>query len=809
MMVLKKTILIIIIAVNSMIYGMQVDGLSCDVSVLNPQTDNRAVQRQQKTIVRDLKVITRRNPDLLTSTAITANSPFYTFEYNDTARDDNSLTNSVTYYKKGARCIQIHTEEQSDSYLPSQQIVTNEIDGIECKVKSSRKPGRDSVAVTGKIDFNDIDNKALYLSETMSLGLGTISWELPLSEFTTSIGRYKVDRQNDTQSVLKYRDKNLTLAIELETGIIKLSAKNLDLCGLLPDEYILKLGFDGNELEGRASIDGQLPINLLKGYHNSLRLKKVLYSASPYRDGYKRVRCIGEISSRFMGANLSKGFYARVGSFTTSISQMDRVSDSNKYYYSKNMLQQLVVWDICGDIPFGMEVARADIDLDRARFDIIFDVFVGEKDQDCVVFSDEDITLDGTFTLAFDSFYQEVAFQDSRSNFDADNVVRLGTDLWVESILNTSFDNMLAEYFTNSDNKSDNSPFACSYLTDDIVNSIIDFKWPYMGWAAYDSLLGNAVSLSLSKKTDCEFTSERNFDTYKIDHKVSGRVSLQNLYWDVPAENVLVPCEYEFLKAYELIEDREDLYDEDGFVYDELITTSRILFNSWIDREPVFHDLNMVSIDAELAYYSDDEFMLVDIPMNNGKYSCLLLLGQNDTDINELESHIQDIPTLLPELTSGQLAITFPVVDINGSVSAPELKSLEYSDSEYFSNTIKYTSKGSYYSFDINGDGISGYNKASTSLFCKTKVDRVIYNDYISNDDGGASGSAFCSAGVTVISLPFNNPEPDRVFELHYVYKHPMVFLILNNNTGDIIFSGRFTQTTFSTEITQPAQTMD
>ncbi|MBN2064748.1 MAG: hypothetical protein JW745_08090 [Sedimentisphaerales bacterium] len=755
---LHRVAVVFLLLLHCQLYGITVDSVNCDVAVVGLGSSSGLDKKLTARVCRDVKVVVRADASISESMAVKANPPFYSFTIPVVSQDGQVVAQSrtATYYKNGSKPILLENNIVGEPVLPGQS-GPSEIQNVICQVKAGSRTGKDSLSISALIDSDNVDIQTLLMSEYLTLQMAGQEWKLPLSGFSVK------------KDILGYRGKGLIFSYDLLSGKLNFSARGLNLTGYLADDYVFTLGYGQSIFQGKAQLDGDLPIKLIFGYADALTLDKISYSRSSFRHSYKRVRCSGSISAVDFNQQMEPGqLTVRLGSFSQTITGLEKAEGKNIYTYKKDILYQIVAWDYLDRIPVGMEVASASFNFDESRFDLVLEIFAGEKGLNQIVITDnyEPLVLDGEFGLSFGNFNQEIRFTKSGSVVKSGNLKYYEADQWRQELIDENLELAMFKYSTYGNSLYHGEQFLCSHFEEEL-NRSCNFVYNTPFWSDFCHSLGGQVEANSARSNVFHVTKDQTSDIYYASKFQSGILKLDSLTWDVPVEKVAVECEFSWPDTRYLEWDS----DNNVYFYNDLLCT----YNT---QSTITEPVDMISINAVLPGYADDDLTLVKVPMSDDKFSCLLLLGQEGKAVYELENRLADLPEMLQALTDQDVSLLIPEIHIS---QIDRDVSVEDTDSDYtfYNEVFEKTS-----SFNMTSSNVSGSISDSVSCDYEFGVDHKLYDDYYSSvkvtniigDNGGYQE-------VLILC--------QSIIEAKYTKYCPVIFMIMSNKTGEIILTGR------------------
>ena len=171
-------------------------------------------------------------------------------------------------------------------------------------------------------------------------------------------------------------------------------------------------------------------------------------------------------------------------------------------------------------------------------------------------------------------------------------------------------------------------------------------------------------------------------------------------------------------------------------------------------------EVDMMSVEEELSYYETENFQLVDLPYNDGKFTMTVLLPDemnnvfDDLSFTALEAAINNMGSQKIVLKFPKLKMDYSVL-LNESLKAMGME-LPFSDAA-----------------DLTGI-------ADADL----KISKVSHKTYIDIDEEGTEAAAVTSVGVSVTSVNPNQPK-------FMIVDKPYLIFLREVETGTIIFAGK------------------
>ena len=175
-------------------------------------------------------------------------------------------------------------------------------------------------------------------------------------------------------------------------------------------------------------------------------------------------------------------------------------------------------------------------------------------------------------------------------------------------------------------------------------------------------------------------------------------------------------------------------------------------------------NVDMMNQTSKFKYKNDDLLQIVELPYDNGAFSMMVLLPQEDKKIGDVIDALNSSDYWV-ELESG-----LRVNEVE--LSLPKFKT-EYS--KKLNEVLKKMGMGLAFTDDADFSGMSDIS---------AKLSFVKQDTYIAVDEVGTEAAAVTTVGVVMTSMPI---EPQKVI---FNANHPFVYLIKENSTGSILFIG-------------------
>ena len=196
-------------------------------------------------------------------------------------------------------------------------------------------------------------------------------------------------------------------------------------------------------------------------------------------------------------------------------------------------------------------------------------------------------------------------------------------------------------------------------------------------------------------------------------------------------------------------------------------------FNKDYTRDDMFYFpdgssglFKMMSMQARLNYYEDDDLQIVELPYGNEQYNMLIFLPKR---IDGLDNFIQSL-----DETNWQNYLSQLKPD-SGIVEMPKFK-VEY---KLIMNRI-LADMGMSLAFMPGRADFSRINKVE-----ELSISRVIHKTFIKVDEEGTEAAAVTAIGIRVTSIGAE----DDIF--YFFANHPFFYVIREKDTGAILFMGR------------------
>jgi serine protease inhibitor len=179
----------------------------------------------------------------------------------------------------------------------------------------------------------------------------------------------------------------------------------------------------------------------------------------------------------------------------------------------------------------------------------------------------------------------------------------------------------------------------------------------------------------------------------------------------------------------------------------------------------------MMQLEADLSYYSDDQVQIVDLPYGDGAFSMTIFLPKNSENLNPL---IMNLDKNQWEYYINRLT-TSPVM-----LEMPKFK-LEY---KLIMNSI-LSQMGMAIAFDPDHADFSRINQQ-----LPLHISSVLHKTFVQVDEEGTEAAA-----VTVVTIGLTSVGPHGN---HMRVDHPFVFALRERQSGTLLFMGKILQPQWS-----------
>ena len=176
----------------------------------------------------------------------------------------------------------------------------------------------------------------------------------------------------------------------------------------------------------------------------------------------------------------------------------------------------------------------------------------------------------------------------------------------------------------------------------------------------------------------------------------------------------------------------------------------------------------MMYQESDFNYMENDILQAIEMPYNGEKLSMIVLLPKDKYGINEVEKTLNssNLEKWISEMKNQKVKVYFPKFELKTNYELEDtLSSMGMKDA--FS--------------DADFSGMDGRKDLAIS--------QVIHKAYIEVNEKGTEAAAVTAVVVTLTCSPYSKPEVPPVFRAD----HPFIFLIIDKQTGSILFMGKIT----------------
>lgn len=195
------------------------------------------------------------------------------------------------------------------------------------------------------------------------------------------------------------------------------------------------------------------------------------------------------------------------------------------------------------------------------------------------------------------------------------------------------------------------------------------------------------------------------------------------------------------------------------YQFDKSKTTNADFFEE--DGTTVQH--RQMEMEAEINYYNDDEFQVIELPYGNGTFNLMALLPKTGNTVSKIISGFND--ELLKKITDS-MEKTKVVV---------KLPKFKFEMNSLLNDPLKSMGMESAFAFNADFSRMDGYTDLCIS--------RVIHKTYIDLDEEGTEAAA-----VTAVEIVEKVSDPN--FQNLFIANKPFVYAITEKSTGAVLFIG-------------------
>ncbi len=204
------------------------------------------------------------------------------------------------------------------------------------------------------------------------------------------------------------------------------------------------------------------------------------------------------------------------------------------------------------------------------------------------------------------------------------------------------------------------------------------------------------------------------------------------------------------------------------FQFDKTKTTTTDFFLS--DGTTVQQE--QMSMEAEINYYSNDDFQVVELPYGDGTFNFVIILPAPGKNVNDITSGLTDIKwnEIIDSMSKVKVVVNIPKFnfEFNSLLNDPLINI------------------GMISAFDSNNADFSGIDSLR-DLY----ISRVIHKTYISLDEEGTEAAA-----VTAVEVKPTCVGPDGT--KYFIANKPFIYAITEKSTGAVLFIGKMLDPTVS-----------
>ena len=661
------------------------------------------------------------------------------------------------------------------------------IDNVKIQIKAGRDASSNSVLIKGQITSLP-DKDSITSLDHITISYAGHEWHLPVRNYDNAQKSEKKNLcaffRNKSNSIF-CKNESFNLNLNTKNGKLRLKVSKLEFSDPLNQTDSFSIDLGENVFTGTVS-SNPMPLSLLMGISDSLKVDNIRYGSSPIKAAYKRIYIHGRYSSDEKIDLNDTDLTVTLGSFEDTITfDNETKAGSDKYIYKRDLKSELTICAITAWNPVGIYITNARIDTDKCKFQIIADAFIGNGNSNLpfsIITDNNKYDFGNTFGLQTDGFNETVATKYRLSLADNSRVSFVNSEDYTDAMLANNYIESISDYqeFTADG----------ELIISDIAHNILGFTIgpdAYLDniWDILSDTLGEHVNVDGNKNISSRVEYGQDEDTYYIESSSEINLTISQLQWP---NTSIADIEYKNFTIDNISTEDEEFMEHSWYYMSsvENIITADLGENS----QPI----NIISIEDELDCFEDQKKQVYDVPLNNGSHSLVLIFPKDGTELIEIEDKLINMPDWLNQLERKEVSLAIP--QINNTDKSFYIPGLTETMTSYINtnkatdrNFIEYNNtSGSNVieaSFDLSIDGISMGYSAYSDCTLKAIVDHRYYNDHY--------------YGVTIINIPTKPITGHHVpilsstytFDVDMSYYWPFIYAIIDNQNGIILAIGR------------------